>query len=127
MLAIQQSDGTFLGMWKHWDGDPSYMMRMLNDYGNFCEDDLAYELVQFGECESVISQKSIDNHPDMYAMEDLTPLSNGFYINCGNGDPVVYDSIDDCFGEDIDYLYIWPNKKYRYRWIVVDPAARFDL
>lgn len=119
MVAIKQADGTFLGMWKHWDGYPQYMMSMLNDYGNFCEDDLAEELVQFGECDSVISQEYLDKHPDMYEESKLTPLSNGFYIYCGRKYPVVYESIEDCFGEDIEYLYVWVLGR-SYRWGVID-------
>ena len=121
MVAIKQKDGTYLGMWKHWDGYPSYMMPMLNDYGNFCSDELAYELVQFGDCESIISQEYLDKHPNSYDEDELTPLSNGYYIYCGSGDPVIYDSVDDCFGEDIEYLYVWTG---RYRWAVIDGSAR---
>lgn len=121
MIAIKQKDGTYLGMWKHWDGNPSYMMPLLNDYGNFCSNELAYELVQFGDCEAVISQQYLDKHPDMFNEDDLTPLSNGFYIECGSGDPVIYESVDDCFGEDIEYLYVWTG---RYRWGVIDGSTR---
>ena len=121
MVAIKQANGTYLGMWKHWDGDPAFMMSMLNDYGNFCSDEMADELVQFDSCESVLSQEYIDKHPKFVKMEELTPLSNGFYIECGEGNPTLYNSIEECFHEDIDYLYIWvPNRSYR--WLVVDAS-----
>ena len=30
MVAIKQADGKFLGMWKHWDGSPTFMLSLLN-------------------------------------------------------------------------------------------------
>ena len=46
MVAIKQADGKLLGMWKHWDGSPTFMLSLLNDYGRFTEDELAEELVK---------------------------------------------------------------------------------
>ena len=57
MVAIKQADGKFLGMWKHWDGSPTFMLSLLNDYGRFTEDELAEELVQFESCEAIITQE----------------------------------------------------------------------
>ena len=114
MIAIKQADGTIKGMWKHWDGYPSYMCEML--YA-FQSRELAEELVGFGSCESIVSKDYILKNPDMYEMDKLTELSNGYYINMGKGEPVVYSNCEECFREDIEYLYVWDEW---HGWIVVD-------
>ena len=118
MVAIKQADGTFLGMWKHWDGSPTFMLSLLNDYGRFTEDELAEELVQFESCEAIITQEYLDKHNGMFEEKNLTKLSNNCYIEQGSGSPKVYKNIRECFGEDIEYLYVW--KPGGYKWSVVD-------
>ena len=122
MVAIRYKDGSCEGMWKHWDGNPDVMLPLLNDYGNFCSDKLAEELIQFGYCEAIYSPEQVERY-DWIKLEDLTELSNGFFIRGGEGAPLQFDSVDECFSEDIEYLYVWVPG--RHRWIVIDGEARF--
>lgn len=114
MVAVKQEDGTLKGMWKHWDGYPSYMCEMLYSFQSRA---LAEELVGFSSCDSVISKDYILKHPDMFKINKLTELSNGYYIYKGIGEPVIYTNAKECFGEDIEYLYVWDDM---LGWIVVD-------
>ena len=117
MIAIKQADGTIKGMWKHWDGYPSYMCEM---FYSFQSRELAEELVKFGGCESVLSEEYLQTHLDNYDKSKLTRLSNGYYIHYGQGEPRVYVNCKDCFQEDIEYLYVWDDYN---GWVVIDSRA----
>ena len=117
MIAVRQADGTIKGMWKHWDGYPSYMCEM---FYSFQSRELAEELVKFGDCESVFSEEYLQTHLDDYDKSKLTRLSNGYYIHYGQGEPKVYANCKDCFGEDIEYLYVWDDYS---GWVVIDYGA----
>lgn len=129
MVAIKRKDGTVLGMWKHWDGNPAFMLPLLNDHGRFAEEDLAEELVKFESCEAIFTQEYLDDHrkkiKNFCKDEDLTPLSNGCYIECGTGQPTVYKNLRECFREDIEYLYVW--KEGGYKWAVIDATMLDEM
>lgn len=125
MLAIKYKDGTVVGMWQHFNGEPSWMMSVLNDGVGFAEEDLAKELIKFEQCEAVYNKDYWEDRKDRYSEDQITHLSNGGVILAGSGSPKEYKNLRECFSEDIEYLYVW--KEGGYRWAVIDGAMLDEL
>lgn len=124
MICIKQSDGSLKAMFKHWDGYPSFMMPFLED---FCDDDLANELVRFGGCESFQTSEEKERkqttYPDQYPEDKYFKCSNGNYIFYGYDSPKEYKNLKELWSDpdnfDIEYVYIWNG----YKWVIIDPDA----
>ena len=124
MVCIKQSDGSLKAMFKHWDGYPSFMMPFLE---NFCDDDLANELVRFGGCESFQTSEEKERkqttYPDDYPEDKYFKCSNGNYIFYGYDSPIEYKNLKALWSDPdnfaIEYVYIWNG----YKWVVIDPDA----
>lgn len=125
MLAIKYKDGTVVGMWQHFNGDPRWMMSVLNDGAGFAEEDLAKELIKFEQCEAVYNKDYYEDRKDRYSEDQITHLSNGGIILEGSGSPKEYKNLRECFSEDIEYLYVW--KEGGYRWSVIDGTMLDEL
>ena len=122
MVAYKKRDGSVVGMWKHWDGHPEYMMPLLNDTLHKVS---PQEIIRFGRCTSFVSEEEVEKHPDWYPQENLTPIAEDYYISEGKDEPLEFKNLRECFDCNISYLYVWTEGGHR--WGIVDGSMLDEL